>query len=253
LGVAQVRLRVLGHALLALLATAGCGGGSDEPAERPGVRGALGGDAKVRTLARARLDRPRGELAWVTHEVRLRSGEGLRHRHEPAFVLTREGAQVLRVKGPAATLGEGEAKFVSAGQLHVHSGAGKAVTIWETRLAAPETRAPRGARRVFASEPLEGIPRRSLASLLVVRVPPRGGRTTVHTHPGPELIFQTKGRIDYENAIVGTKRLGPGDAEAIPPGTPVQKRNPLSKPATFLSWFLVDPAKPFAPQARFKR
>lgn len=37
----------------------------------------------------------------------------------------------------------------------------------------------------------------------------------------------------------------------IPPGTPVQKRNPFKRPAVFLSWFLVDPDRPFAPKARF--
>jgi quercetin dioxygenase-like cupin family protein len=86
-----------------------------------------------------------------------------------------------------------------------------------------------------------------------VRVPPRGGRTTVHTHPGPEFIYMTRGRIEYENALVGTRRLGPGGAEAIPPGTPVQKRNPYEREAVFLSWFLVDPDKPFAPEAEFER
>jgi quercetin dioxygenase-like cupin family protein len=85
-----------------------------------------------------------------------------------------------------------------------------------------------------------------------VILPPRGGLTTVHTHPGTEFIYMTEGRIDYENALVGVKRLGPGGAEAIPPDTPVQKRNPYRREAVFLSWFLVDPGEPFAPEAEFR-
>jgi quercetin dioxygenase-like cupin family protein len=73
----------------------------------------------------------------------------------------------------------------------------------------------------------------------------------VHTHPGPELIYTLSGEIDYQNGLVGSKRLGPGALEGIPPGVPVQKRNPSDREATFLSWFLVDPKKPFAPRAEF--
>ena len=40
-------------------------------------------------------------------------------------------------------------------------------------------------------------------------------------------------------------------APLLPPDTAVQKRNPFKQPATFLSWFLVDPDEPFAPKASF--
>jgi quercetin dioxygenase-like cupin family protein len=105
---------------------------------------------------------------------------------------------------------------------------------------------------VFESEPLQGIPANPVASFLSVRAPARGGQTTVHTHPGPEFIYLLSGQIDYQNALIGTRRMRPGDAEGIPPDTPVQKRNPYAKDAVFLSWFLVDPDKPFAPATRFR-
>ena len=98
--------------------------------------------------------------------------------------------------------------------------------------------------------PLEGVPERPLAAFVHVLVPP-GGQTSVHTHPGPELIYQLSGNIEYENALIGTKEMGPGQIEGIPPGVAVQKRNGLQDDAQFLSWFLVDTAEPFASPARF--
>ncbi len=74
----------------------------------------------------------------------------------------------------------------------------------------------------------------------------------IHTHPGPELIYQVSGRIDYENALIGVRQMGPGGVEGIPPNTPVQKRNPFDEGAEFLSWFLVDTAQPFAAATRFE-
>ena len=207
--------------------------------------GALGGGARVATLAKTRLARPpEGELVWVADEYRLAPGESLVHAHEPAFVYVRRGGGQRLDKGDAAAVG--------AGKRHSHRAGDEGAVLWEIRLAPPGSKAPEGAgRRVFESRPLEGVPAPAEASFLEVTVPPRGGRTTVHTHPGPELIYQLSGRIDYQNAIVGTKRVGPGGLEGIPPDTAVQKRNPYPRPATFLSWFLVDPDAPFAPTASF--
>jgi quercetin dioxygenase-like cupin family protein len=229
-----MRRAAAGLAALAV-GVAGCGDDS-EPApagdDRGAGVGALGGAARVETLAKTRLARPpKGGLVWVADEFRLAPSETITHAHEPAFVY---------VRGKRA-------KFVRQGARHTHRG-----VVWEIRLAAPGSKVPEGAaRRVFESEPLEGVPEPAEASFLAVTVPPRGGSTTVHTHPGPELIYQLSGRIDYQNAIIGTKRLGPGGLEGIPPDTAVQKRNPYARPATFLSWFLVDPDAPFAPRASF--
>lgn len=235
---------------------AGCGGDSDDrPAseDRGAGVGAFGGGASVDTLARTRLaERPPGELAWVADEIRLGPGEEVEHDgHEPAFVYAREGSSTLRLAGGARRLDERAGAHVEADAGHRHAGGADGSVVWEIRLARPGSAPAAGGRRIFASEPLEGIPAPAAVSFLAVTVPPRGGRTTVHTHPGPEFIYELSGRIDYQNAIVGTKRLGPGGAEAIPPGTPVQKRNPFARPAVFLSWFLVDPDRPFAPKASF--
>jgi quercetin dioxygenase-like cupin family protein len=239
-------------ALLTVLGLAGCGDSGEEAAERPGVRGALGGDARVTTLARAQLPtRPAGPVAWVADELRLRPGRPLEHAHEPAFVYAREGATLLALRGKEMRLDEGRGAFVSGEAPHLHAVTDEPAAVWEIRLAEPGAPAPAGARRVFESEPLEGIPRRPLASFLEVTVPARGGETTVHTHPGPEFIYQLEGRIEYQNALIGTRELGPGGAEAIPPDTAVQKRNSFAADASFLSWFLVDPDEPFAPAARF--
>lgn len=243
-----VRLGLVG----ALAATiAGCGSDSDAPGgagDRGAGVGALGGGAGVDTLARTRLSEPPGrELAWVADEIRLEPGEEVEHAHELAFAYARRGDS--RLNGKPLEAGAGAA--IESGVRHTHAAAQDGAVVWEVRLAAPDSAPSRGARRVFASGRLEGIPTGATASFLEVTVPPRGGRTTVHTHPGPEFIYQLSGRIDYQNGLIGTKRLGPGGAEAIPPDTAVQKRNPFKQPATFLSWFLVDPDEPFAPKASF--
>jgi hypothetical protein len=230
---------------------AGCGDDAGMPSadeERGAGVGALGGGAQVETLARTRLrSPPSGRVAWVADEFRLEPGDRLQHTHELAFVYGRRGTHTV----DEAEVGEGEGAAVRPDSLHSHVAGDEGAAFWEIRLAPPRSRPAQGARRVFESEQLEGIPAPAAASFLAVTVSPRGGRTTVHTHPGPEFIYQLSGRIDYQNAIVGTKRLGPGGAEAIPPDTAVQKRNPYSEPALFLSWFLVDPERPFAPSAEF--
>jgi quercetin dioxygenase-like cupin family protein len=250
-------MNVAGHSATALVAACLLGACGEESVDISGDdRGAgvgeLGGSARVDTLARAKLaTRPRAELSWIADEVRLAAGETIEHRHELAFAYARRGSLELRTAGAERSISEGRGAAVPAGTRHVHAAAERGAILWEIRLARVGAPRPTEASRVFESEPLEGIPFPAEASFLAVTVPPRGGRTTVHTHPGPELIYQLSGRIDYQNALIGTTRLGPGGLEGIPPGTPVQKRNPFSRPAVFLSWFLVDPDRPFAPEASF--
>jgi quercetin dioxygenase-like cupin family protein len=238
------------------------GGGGSAPGDRGAGMGALGGSAGTETLARMRIaEAPFGELVWKAHEIRLAPGEAIEHEHEPAFVYGRRGEHSLSAaaerpldRGEQAPLAEGRGAAIPADVRHTHAAGNDGAVFWEIRLARPGAPPPpgaQGARRVFESAPLEGIPSPAQASLIEVTVPPRGGRTTVHTHPGPEFIYQLSGRIDYQNAIIGTKRLGPGGAEGIPPNTAVQKRNPYARPASFLSLFLVDPERPFAPRAAF--
>lgn len=236
----------------ATLVLAGCGGDDpdgDSPSQtRPG--GALGSGSRSDLLGRARLAGDPGRVAWVAHEIRLGRGETIEHEHEFAFVYAHRGGTVIG----AERLRPGGGAPLEARVRHRHEPAGGESVLWEIRLASPGAAPPPGARRarrVFESEPLEGVPQNALASFLRVTVPAGGGMTTVHTHPGPEFIYQLTGQIDYQNAIVGAKRMRPGDAEGIPPATAVQKRNPYDADAVFLSWFLVDPDRPFAPAAEF--
>jgi len=239
------------------VAGAGCGGDDDGggPVEPRGVGDTLGGGVDTRTLARTTLrERPRGPVAWVADEVSLGPGDEVRHRHEFAFVHVRTGEAAVQVAGRSTRVPAGGGAVVASRASHRVTAGGEGAKVWEIRLAAPGSAAPPGggkSRRVFESERLEGIPEPARGSFIEVTVPARGGETTVHTHPGPEFIYMTDGRIDYQNEIVGTKRLGPGGAEGIPPATAVQKRNPLAREAVFLSWFLVDPAQPFAPGTEF--
>jgi quercetin dioxygenase-like cupin family protein len=248
------------HAAAALAAASVLGACREESGDAGGDQGAragaLGGSARVDTLASRRLaTRPPGELSWIAEEIRLRADRRMAHRHELAFVYARRGSHTLRTDGAESSISEGQGAAVPPGSPHSHAAAQDGAVLWEIRLArtgAPPAPGTRAARRLFESEPLEGIPAPAEVRFLAVTVPPRGGRTTVHTHPGPELIYQLAGRIDYQNAIIGTRRLGPGGLEGIPPDTAVQKRNPFSRPAVFLSWFLVEPDRPFAPKASFR-
>jgi quercetin dioxygenase-like cupin family protein len=237
----------------ALACVAGCadGGGEDTSADDRGAGvGALGASARVETLARARLSAPPpADAVWVADEFRLTPGRAVTGGHGFAFAYARSGGHVLALDGRRLALDEGAAAAAQARRSYRSRDAG--ATVWEIRLASRGSPVPTGARRVFESDPLQGLPEPAALSFLSVTVPPRGGRTTVHTHPGPELVYGLSGTIDYQNALIGTRVLKPGGLEGIPPNTPVQKRNPYREPAVFLSWFAVDPDKPFAPAASF--
>ncbi|MDP9315446.1 MAG: LPXTG cell wall anchor domain-containing protein, partial [Chloroflexota bacterium] len=78
-----------------------------------------------------------------------------------------------------------------------------------------------------------------------------GGQTSIHTHPGPETIYVRAGPFEYQNALHGTETVQVGDVRSLPPVTPVQKRNPSSQQAAFLTLFVVDQNQPLAPEASF--
>ena len=246
-------MRLAAAYLAALLCLAGCAdsdGATTAGDDRGAGVGALGADARVATLARASLRAPPpADAVWVADEFRLTPGRMLGRGGEFAFVYARSGEVVLQHSGASQPLAEGEAA-AGAGR-RGYSAEKDATTVWEIRLASRGSPVPKGARRLFESAPLEGLPERPALSFLSVTVPPRGGRTTVHTHPGPELVYELSGTIDYQNALIGTRRLGPGGLEGIPADTPVQKRNPYRQPAVFLSWFALDPDEPFASKASF--
>jgi quercetin dioxygenase-like cupin family protein len=104
---------------------------------------------------------------------------------------------------------------------------------------------------LFESPPLEGVPDGEV-ELRFIRVEmPSQSQTSIHTHPGPEYIYVTEGEFEYQNALIGTKTMGPGDDAALPADTAVQKRNPRGPTAVFLSWFVVAAGEPFAPAAEF--
>jgi quercetin dioxygenase-like cupin family protein len=237
---------------LVLLAAAGCGGG-DEGGEDGD--GALGGSASVETLARADLERrPAEGAAWSAFRVRLAPGERLRHTHALSTVWAEEGGHVLRVGGERSVLGENRGSIVQGEVEHVHEAPADGPSVfWDVLLDAPDGDLPEApdAEVVFRTGPLEDIPPRASVSFLDVTLPPQGGRTTVHTHPGPETIFVLDGPFEYQNALEGSSEIDRGAERSIPPGTAVQKRNPGPRPARFLSWFVVDPRREFAPPARF--
>ena len=217
--------------------------------------GALGGSAVTTLLSREvlTLEETAGTLAWVAHEIRLGSGEAVEHTHEFAFVYAATGPHVLTKGSESQRLESTQGAVVRSGSAHRHEAPDRPSVFWEIRLVAPGSPPPLtepSARLIFESSDLEGIPSRALGAFVHVLVP-AGGETSIHTHPGPELIYQIVGRIEYENALIGAREMGPGEIEGIPPGVAVQKRNSFADDAEFLSWFLVDITEPFASPARF--
>ena len=216
---------------------------------------ALGGNAQTTLLAQEVLTKGdySGNVAWVAHEIRLAVGEALEHVHEFGFVYAKEGTHLLQEGSEIHELKPTEGAMVRSSTSHRHEATDSLSVFWEVRLAAPGSTPPgkdSNVQLVFASEPLEGIPSNPLTVFAHVLVP-SGGQTSVHTHPGPELIYQLSGSIEYENALIGSRKMGPGETEGIPPDVAVQKRNSFEDDAEFLSWFLVDLAEPFASPARF--
>ena len=216
---------------------------------------ALGGNAETILIAQqAIIEAPAGDLVWVVHEGKIVSGEEVEHSHEFAFVYAVSGTHLLMGGSEAWQILPGEAVSIFHDLHHRHVATPGDSTFWEVSLAGSEEspqEIPPEYRLVFESETLQDVPADPLAVFVLVRLP-QGGQTSVHTHPGPELIYQLTGQINYENAIIGVKQMGPGDVEGLPPGTPVQKRNPFDEVAEFLSWFLVDATQPFASVARFE-
>ena len=256
----MIARRLLTTAVAAVgLALGACG---DEPAGSAGEEtpaasqdqaggGALGGGAQTTTLARLEdVKRAPGPTAWSGWRVELEPGEVVEHRHGPSTVLAEQGEHRL----DADVLAAGDGAAVRAGKRHRHAAPdGSGSVFSEFVLAEPGFRLPGApdARGLFESGVVKGVPEGASLRFIEVRLPP-DSETSVHTHPGPELIYGTKGTFDYQNAIEGERRFGPGDTAGIPPDTAVQKRNRSGEEAVFLSWFLVDPAEPFAPWAEFE-
>ena len=237
-----------------------CGGGS--PTTTPSLDGqismggeALGGNASTTLLGQQVLEKElSGDLAWVAHEVRLAPGESIDHAHEFAFVYAKEGTHLLKEGSDSKRLEPTRGAPVESNKVHRHQAPAGRSVFWEVRLTMPGSGPPSDvteAQLIFESEVLKGIPNSSLATFVHVSVP-SGGQTSVHTHPGPEFIYQLSGRIEYQNGIIGSIEMGPAATEGIPAGVAVQKRNPFGEQAEFLSWFLVDLIKPFASPARFE-
>lgn len=241
-------------AVLVALAGAAATGCGDDRGEQQLPGGELGGNAKVVTLARAPLgSRPSGASAWNAWRVELAPGDKLQHTHALSTVYAEKGPHSLKIASDKKTLKPEGGAIVAAGRPHTHEAGDEPSIFWDVLLDTPGAKLPKAvdAKRVFETERLEGIPEQAEVAFLEVILAPRGGQTTVHTHPGPETIYVTSGPFKYQNAREGSSTVDDGDVKSIPPATPVQKRNPRSGRSRFLSWFIVDPAKDFAPASEF--
>ncbi len=65
-----------------------------------------------------------------------------------------------------------------------------------------------------------------------------------HMHPGEEIIYVLKGRIEYRLAGQPRATLGPGDVLFIPSAKPHEAVNVGLEPASELATYVVDKSKP---------
>lgn len=237
------RLPVLLAALL--LASCQMGDGMDN-----GMGMGLGDSAETVTLAEGTLAQlTAGGLVWAVYQAT--GNDRIEHVHAGGFVYALDGPHTLTLEGEERTLAEGEALFLEFGADHSHHDG----NFWDVTLATlqPEgAPAVAGAESVFVSDRLEGIPAPPVRVFFIeVALPGSGGQTAAHSHPGPEFIYVTDGPIEYQTALAETEQLADGDHRALAADTAVQKRNPRPERARFLSWFVVDPDRPFASEAEF--
>lgn len=210
----------------------------------------LGDSAETTTLAEGIMAQlTAGQLVWAVYQAA--GNDRIEHVHAGGFVYAVGGPHRLTVLGEERTLAEDEALFLDFGADHTHHDA----NFWDVTLA---TLQPEGAPAVagtdvaFISGRLGGMPAPPVRVVFVdVTLPGSDGRTAVHTHPGPEFIYVLDGPIEYQTALAETEHLADGDHRALAADTAVQKRNPWAEPARFLSWFVVDPDRPFASEAEF--
>jgi quercetin dioxygenase-like cupin family protein len=229
-------------------------GGRVEPSSNGGGKGTLGGGAKVGSLASAAIESdPPPNAAWNAFRVRLAPGERLEHKHALSTLYAEHRPHTLTVDSKPKVIKAKGGAIVKTGERHVHEAKDEPSVFWDVLLDEPGTELPgvERAERVFETEPLQGVPEQAKVAFLDVVLPPGGGQTTVHTHPGPETIYVTHGPFEYQNALEGSGTVDDGAVKSIPPNTPVQKRNPGGGKPRFLSWFIVDPSKEFAPAAEF--
>ncbi len=214
----------------------------------------MGEGAEITSLAEAEVDTlPEGPLAWIALDL-----SGVRNINvtspAPGFFYAHAGPHSITTDGEEHMLESGQAVFIPEGSEVMLEGS---QGLWHIVLADPEAELPGAlgnAQVAFTSGELEGLPEGpAVLRFLLVELPMIGSATTVHTHPGPEYIYVSEGEIEYETGLADTETLQVGDHRALPADTPVQKRNATDERATFLSWFVVDPDEPFAPEATFDR
>lgn len=206
----------------------------------------LGTMARVTPLAKQQADGLAGHaLVWIAD--RITTTEEVTHQHELGFVYAEGAAHTLRMGDQTTTIDPGQATAITMVS-HTHSPG----TFIEMRLSAPGSAPLPNGTRVFATEVVQGIPAGTVnLQLADVVLPPNGGQTNIHTHPGTETIYARAGSFEYQSALHGTELLQVGAVRSLPPNTPVQKRNTSSQEAAFLALFIVDPEQPLASEARF--
>ena len=247
---ARIAISALGFVGLLGILVACAGDDNDEDMMMDG----LGGTSTIEVLAEEQVDTlPSGPHSWVAHEMQMDADSGtVVHQHELGFIYAPDGGHTVMIDGEEIQLEAGESVFIGQDIEHTHAEG----MFWDIRLAAADNVSPpaglEDASQLFASPQLEGIPDSPVNIRFIFAELPVGGETSVHTHPGSEYIYVTQGDIDYQNAIVGTESMTVGDDYSLPANTAVQKRNPDGGPAVFLSWFIVDPDEPFAPEASFE-
>lgn len=212
----------------------------------------LGGSAETAELASQEVDSlPETSLRWIVFDVAHVDDEVAVGSVAAALVYAHEGSHTVTLAGEEMNLEEGQASFVEGDELGLAGAEG----LWLSLLIGADADIPAqlGDADVIAkSDVLRGVPQEAGQLSFVMVELPMDSATAVHSHPGPEFIYVTRGEIEYQTGVTGTEALSVADGRTLSAGVAVQKRNPAGERAAFISWFVVDPDAPFAMEASFE-
>lgn len=212
----------------------------------------LGGSAETVELAsREVASLPKTSLRWIVLDLVGVDDEVALGGVAAALLYAHEGSHTVMLSGEEISLEEGQASFVEGDELGVAGAKG----LWLSLLTGADAEIPAelgDADIVAKSDVLRGVPQEAAQLSFVMVELPMDSATAVHSHPGPEFIYVTRGEIEYQTGVAGTETLSVGDSPTLSAGVAVQKRNAAGERAAFVSWFVVDPDEPFAMEASFE-
>lgn len=191
---------------------------------------------------------PAGTLFISVSDLTAPAGAAIQSPSTGGILYVVSGA--ANVSGAAPKdLKAGEAAFLpsGSGQLANPGAAGAEWYFIAVQAAADRGSPPplAGAMRIFATDDLPPLPQINQAEVLQRTALQGGGRSEAYRPNGVEVFLGVDGTADVQaDPLNGTQHLSRGQATFVLEGTGVQVLTPGSRPAAFLSFFLLPDGSP---------